>query len=467
MATRDDDIDTGDPAMRQVKVRTIWIRHDYDEDGIAELQKVIRVGEDVISHEPASRIPVSCIVPFLNTHRHIGMSVADLVFDIQRIKTAMLRSGLDSLYLATNPRHAVSGKVNLDDMLSSRPGGLVRLKDGAVPGEGHVMPLQTENTFPYAQQGMMHMDSVIESRVGVNKMFQGIDQNAMSSTNAHNAIGQLSTMASQRVEQIARIFGNGMEKLFSICHELVIKSGHSMDAIKLNGEWINVDPSQWRTGRDMKVVAPYAAGNKDSLLQRLMMIAQIQEKALMGGLPITDATDAYELALEIASAADVPGERFFTDPRTVPPQEPPPDHTMIALEIENKNADNKEADSQRDARVKVAQIESDAEIRRYTAELQAQTQLALAQINNGSKVDLEQFKANLKNAPIELGNDAIAAQSEAVAALNAQVADSIAQVTEAVETLRAQQTAPVKIVRKNGKIVGKEVGGQFVPLEDA
>jgi len=467
MNTRDDDIDTGDPSMRQVKVRTIWIRHDYDEDGIAELQKVIRVGEDIIAHEPASRIPVACIVPFLNTHRHIGMSVADLVFDIQRIKTAMLRSGLDSLYLATNPRHAVSDKVNLDDMLTSRPGGLVRLKNGGVPGEGHVLPLQTENTFPHAQQGLIHMDSVIESRVGVNRMFQGIDQSAMPSTNAHNAIGQLSTMASQRVEQIARIFGNGMERLFSICHELVIKSGHSMEAIKLNGQWIDVDPTQWRTGRDMKVVAPYAAGNKDSLLQRLMMISQIHEKALMGGLPIVDAVDAYELALEIAEAADVPGERFFTDPRTVPPKEPPPDHTMIALEIENKKADNQAADSELDAQVKAAQVQSDADVKRYTAELQSQTQLALAQINNGVKVDLEKFKADVKNIPVEQGNKAINETGDAVRELRAVAEASIASVAEAIEELKAQQTAPVKIVRKNGKIVGKEVGGQFVPLEDA
>lgn len=466
MNTRDDDIDTGDPSMRQVKVRTIWIRHDYDEDGIAELQKVIRVGEDIISHDPATRIPVACIVPFLNTHRHIGMSVADLVFDIQRIKTAMLRSGLDSLYLATNPRHAVSQKVNIDDMLTSRPGALVRMKDGAVPGEGHVMPLQTENTFPYAQQGLQHMDMVIESRVGVNRMFQGIDESAMSSTNAHNAIGQLSTMASQRVEQIARIFGNGMEKLFSICHELVIKSGHSMEAIKLNGEWIDVDPNQWRTGRDMKVVAPYAAGNKDSLLQRLMMISQIHEKALMGGLPIVDAVDAYELALEIASAADVPGERFFTDPRTVPPKEPPPDHTMIALEIEASKVQQSEADSERDAQVDIAKAASDAEVKREIARLNSETQIALAQLKAGQAVDIERFRASVKSEPIEKQNKAIADNSRAIAEIQRVAEESIKKVENAVDELRDQQKAPIKIVRKNGKIVGKEVGGEFVPLED-
>ena len=115
-----------DPSMRQVKCRTIWIRCDYDDDGIAELQKVVLVGREILEHEPASRIPVACIVPFINTHRHVGMSVADLVFDIWRIKTAMLRSGLNSLYLANNPRHYVDESQSLSLIHISEPTRLRR-----------------------------------------------------------------------------------------------------------------------------------------------------------------------------------------------------------------------------------------------------------------------------------------------------------------------------------------------------
>lgn len=461
-------IESTDPSMRTVRVRSIWIRHDYDQDGIAELQKVVLIGREVIDYEPATRIPVSCIVPFMNTHRHMGMSVADLVFDIQRIKTAMLRSGLDSLYLATNPRHYVneerSNENTLRDLLVSRPGGIVR--GSGIPGET-VMPLPTENTFQYSQAGLQHMDSVIESRVGVSKFFSGIDKSDFSTNNAHDAIGQLSTMASQRVEQIARIFGNGVERLFSLAHELVIKSGHSMDAIKLRGQWVEIDPTTWRTGRDMRVTAPFAAGNKDSLLKRLMLVAQIQEKALAGGLPITDAANAYNLALEIASAADVQGSKFFTDPDTVPPKEPPPDYTMLALEVENKKADNQAQDSQVDAQVKIKEIDTEAEIKRFTAQLNSETQLALAQIKAGQVVDLERFKAQLKNAPVEMSNDLLSAQSDAVEALSKAMSESLQAVSDAVAEIKATSEAPIKIVRKNGKIVGKEVNGKLIPLEDA
>ena len=85
-----------------------------------------------------------------------------------------------------------------------------------------------------------------------------------------------------------------------------------------------LDPSQWKTGRDMRVVAPFAAGNKDSLIQRIMMHMQVHEKALAAGLPIVDADDAYNLAIELAKATDLPGNRIYTDPATVEPPPPQP-----------------------------------------------------------------------------------------------------------------------------------------------
>lgn len=458
----DIDIDNVDPAMRRVTLRTVWIRHDYDEDGIAELQKVVLVGNVIVDHEPASRIPVACLVPYINTHRHVGTSVADLVFEIQRIKTKLWRSGLDGLELALNPQHAISKKVTVDDMLVSHAGGVKRVKTDAPDVAGHIVALQTQNTFPDAMQGLDHADRVIESRVGVNRMFQGIDS---SNLNDHDRVGQLSTMAAQRVEDIARLFGNGFKRLFSLAHEALIKAGSQQEQIKLRGEWQAVDPTQWRTGRDMRVVAPFAAGNKDALLQRLLIVGNIHEKALAGGLRIVDEQDAYNLALEIGKAADLPATKFFTDPSTIPPPEPPPDYQGMQLEIANKEVDNRAANDEMDAVNKRLEIESDERVKVYQIDKTAETQLTVAAMKGQQSGELEQLRANLKNEPIELGNDAIKANNEMISAMNTMVADSIRQVTDALAELRDEAAAPVKIVKKNGNIVGKEVNGKFVPLE--
>ena len=468
--------DLPDPSMRQVVCRWIWIAHDTDEDGIAELQYVVRVGRRVLALEPVTSIPVACIVPYINTHRHMGQSVADLIFDIQRIRTALLRGGLDGLNLALNPRHYVNlnavGSTTIDDLLISRPGGVVRGE--GIPGEA-IMPLQSENTFPYALEGLSFMDSIIESRVGVNKMFQGIDANAMSSTNAHNAIGQLSTMAAQRVEDIARVFGCGFKRLFKIAHELIIRSGHSAQAIKLRGEWVNIDPTQWKTGRDMRVVAPFAAGNKDALLNRLMILKQIHAEALAGGLPIVTAEDSYELALEIAKATDVSGEKFFTDPNMIEPPPEEPDYNLIALEIENKKVEQKDREAETDADLDKYKADLDAEVEKYKADIDAEvkrliaqanqeTQVLLAQLKAGQQIDLEQVKAKLKDDPLNKIRDVT---SDAVSNLNFTVAESIEAVSDALSKMREEASAPIKIVRENGKIVGKEVNGRFIPVEGA
>lgn len=448
------DIDSPDPSMRQVLARHIWIRHDYDEDGIAELQYVLRVGREVLERQEVSRIPIACIVPFINTHRHLGVSVMDLVFDIGRIKTAILRAGLDSLNLSIRPERLVSKHVNIDDMMVTRPGGIKRLKGDALTTEGHVQDLVVPNVFPSAQEGLLHMDSVRDARVGVNRQFRGIDESA---SNDYNRLNQLTTMASQRVEQIARIFANGVESLFAICHELIIKSGHKAESIKLRGGWVDINPSQWRTGRDMRVVAPFAAGNKDSLLQRLMLIKDIHIQALQGGLPIVDAGNAYNLALEISAAADLAGYKFFTNPDSIPPAPPPRDYTGEAVDIEARKVQAEEVDEKRKSEIEKYKTDRQIEIDKYRADLQAQTQVTLARIKAGQSVDLENLKAGLRDAPINTSNELSSATLEAIARLHETVTDSSEKLAMALKGLESQANGRKRIIRDGkGNIVGVE-----------
>src|SRR6185503_7199387 len=119
-----------DPSMRRVKARMIWIRVDADGDGVAELLQIMRVGRHILYREEVSRIPVASGVACPLPHRHVGFSVADSTMDIQRIKTTILREGLDNLYLSNNPQKIIDEtKVNIDDALISRPGGLIRSSD--------------------------------------------------------------------------------------------------------------------------------------------------------------------------------------------------------------------------------------------------------------------------------------------------------------------------------------------------
>jgi hypothetical protein len=459
-----------DPSMRRVKCRWIWIRHDYDEDGIAELQYVVRVGQNILHREEVNRIPVAVLCPDPLPHRHVGLCPADSVGEIQDIKTVILRQGLDNLQLSNNPRTYVNpSMVNLDDVLVSRPGGVVRGK--GIFGQD-IAPMPVPFVFPQAMEGLEYMDQIRENRTGTNRYFTGIDQNAMNKT--ATGIQQLSTMAAQRVEQIARHFANGIEELFSILHEIIMKGGHKNDVVKLSNQWVQIDPTQWKKRTDFRISVGYAAGNKDALVARLTMIAQMQERALAGGLPIVTPQNVYETAMELTKASDFSApNRFWTDPKTMPPPQPPqPDITVMAAEQENTkrtieskrmDVEQKERDSIRDFEIKKFDIETKAQSSLEAERLRAEHATSLEDKRAVNQAGLKQieghqaFQIEDKRLTHKIDTNKIGSQVEELSQTVAEGREVIGQLQELIKTL---VTAQRKIRRgKDGKAEGVDIVG--------
>jgi hypothetical protein len=380
-----------DASMRRVLTRYVWILHDYDEDGISELNYTIIVGKKVVHREECNEIPIGVLCPDPLPHRHIGLCPADNTSDIQQIKTVALRNGLDNLQISNNPvKFGDPSMVNLDDMLTSRPGGITRTRNGAVFGQ-HFGVYPIPFTFPQVVEAMGYFEQMTEGRTGVNRYFQGTDQNALNKTSS--GIQQLSTMAAARVEQVARHFANGIERVFAVLHALVLKGGHKKETVRLRGEWVEVDPATWRRRTDFRISVGYAAGNKDAQANRLMMLAAMQEKALAGGLPIVNSQNVYETAIELTKASDFSApERFWTDPSTVPPPPPPqPDVTVMAMETLKAQTTQKvkAAEIQSEEKVKSADID----LEKYKADLDARVKLQIAQMQQQHAVELENARA--------------------------------------------------------------------------
>jgi hypothetical protein len=469
-----------DGSMKRYRVRMIWMLFDDNEDGIAERLYVVRIGRHILHKAQVSRINVASMVAIPNGHRHIATSIADIVSDLQRIKTAILRQGLDNLYLANNPRTFITDKINLDDALVSRPGGIVRGESGAVYGQD-IAPLVMPFVFPQAMEGLEYMDQVRENRTGTNRYFTGIDQNAMNKT--ATGIQQLSSMAAQRVKLIARIMACGVEDLFSIVHELILKGGHKKEVIKLSNNWVEIDPAQWRKRTDFRISVGYAAGNKDALVNKLMLIANMQEKALAGGLPIVTPENAYETALELTKASDFSApQRFWTNPKDVPQKTPPPDPIIEAEKIKAQTALQK---TQEESRVKELELQLEQQriqLDKYKVDTDATVKLTIADAQmehqgqmEGSKQQhegrLEQFRAgeNAKSDERKLYADQIAGtvaqerkRKEIELKDKASKADSLeSEMRELAEAFDSLQNAPRRVVRgKDGKAAAIEIVGK-------
>lgn len=459
-----------DAAMRRVLTRYVWILHDYDEDGISELNYAIIVGKTVVHREECNEIPVGVLCPDPLPHRHIGLCPADNTIDIQQIKTVTLRGGLDNLQISNNPRtYADPLLVNLDDMLTSRPGGITRLKSGAVFGQNFgTYPIPF--VFPQVVEAMGYFEQMTEGRTGVNRYFQGTDENALNKT--ASGIQQLSTMAAARVEQTARHFANGIERLFAVLHAIVLKGGHHKDVVKLSGKWVQVDPATWRRRTDFRISVGYAAGNKDAQANRLMLLANMQKEALMGGLPIVNARNVYETAIELTKASDFAApERFWQDPSQAPPPPPPqPDVTVMAAEAENTkrtiaakqlDVEQKERDSQRDFEIARLKIVSDAQTALQSEQMRVQSAESLEDRRAANQAGLKQIEGNqtaqLKEREIQL-------KQQPAIEMAGQVQQLAGKLEEAVESLKGALsiilTAKRTIRRgKNGQAEGVDIMG--------
>lgn len=328
----DDDDEEADPSMRVVTLKTAFIRTDYDGDGIAELRKVVRVGKTIFENEVAEFIPIAPLTPMLRSHQHTGMSVADMVMDIQRLKTAMIRGVIDNVALANNGRHAINAeRVNLDDMLVSRPGGVVRVDGDPM---GAIMPLQHPLAAPAILGVIEYADTIKENRTGVTRYNQGIDANSLNKT--ATGISQIMGAAQQRIDLIARTFAEtGVKYLFQVVHALSLKHVRKPQIVRLRNNWIAVDPSQWKKRTDMTVSVGLGSGSKESQQQSLMMILQAQKEALQIGIATPqNIYHALTKLTQLAGHKDV--DKFWTDPSTVEPQPPKPDPVIEKAKIDSE-----------------------------------------------------------------------------------------------------------------------------------
>jgi len=319
--------------MRKVKARMIWVRNDYNGDGIAELRYVVAVGDTILENQEVSTIPVASIVPYPMPHRHIGLGIYDTVGDIQLIKSAMLRAGIDNQYLINNSRTAVDkNKVNLDDMLVSRPGGMVRT-DGP-PGDA-LLPFTQPDTGASTMRMMDYLDMIRQDRGGVQKPMAGADMNSISAQ--PGTVAQLSAAASQKIELIARIFAEGVKELFLIVHELTLSNATVEDKVQLRGKWVTVDPRQWKKRSDMSLNVGLGVGNRQQHAAAISALIAMQEKVAPLGMARMDqiytSHAEYTKALGFAS-----GKQFFTEPPAGTPFPTSPPYQLQVAQI-NAQAD--------------------------------------------------------------------------------------------------------------------------------
>ena len=398
-------------AARLVRITEHYVRMDYEDDGQPCLYQVITGGDqgEILRKDgrecitPFDDIPFATTTPVPMTHRFFGRSIADLVMPLQREKTALKRAALDNLYLHNNPRVEVSeanaGPNTLDDLLVSRPGGVVRTK---TPGglNWQVVPDITSSIYPM----MQYLDAELEVRTGLSRQSQGIDANALQNQSA-TAVAQVFSASQMRIKLIARIMAEGVRDIFALLHGTIRKHGQQLQTVRLRNAWVDVDPRNWKTRGDMTINVGLGSGGKAAQFAQAMALANVQKELVMGGkLHLVGDRELYNTAAELTRIMGHKNpDRFFNDPAARDPRtgqllhpppappSPPPDPRMLALQA-RMQAD--QAAAAHKAQIEQQRALNDA----VHQQVKAQAEIELAKVKAEIDARMKVLDAHLKTA---------------------------------------------------------------------
>jgi len=387
----------GEGPNKKVWIDECYMRIDYDNDGIAELRKITKGGQYILDNEEIDMIPFSAICPMPIPHKFYGMSIADTVKDIQLIKSTIMRNLLDNMYLTNNARYAVlAGQVELDDLLTSRPGGIVRMR-----APGAVTALPTPQIQPYAFQMVQYLDGIREERSGVSKMTQGLNPDVLNSHVTSGAISAATESAMQRVELIARIFAEtGVKDLFRNIYALVQRYEDRQKMFYLNGKFVPIDVSRWKEKLNCTINVGIGSGSQQSKTTTMSSIMQILGTLVQnGGMgSLVTPKNLYNAVSEyIAQAGYKNTDQFISNPEMMPPKAPP------EPSLDEKVAAQK-------AQVELQKLQLQAQELEIDTQLKAQ-ELKLKQEEAAIDLAIKQQELQLKKSQLELNEQELALEA--------------------------------------------------------
>ena len=398
-ATSDMELSNIDPALRVVQITECYMKVDMDGDGIAELRKIIVGGSGynnyvILENEEIPVIPFAMVTAIPMPFRFFGLSFYDLLADVQQMSTTIMRQTLDNMYLQNAARTVVvDGQANLDDLLTSRPGGIVRVKN-----PNAVTPMQTPNFLNEGLAMMQKIDDLKEKRSGVPKQNTGLNPDTINKSHTTaTSVNQMMAAGTQRVELIARNFAEGVKDIFKNILTILCEYQDQERIIRLRGKFIPMNPREWTTRYDCTVQVGLGTGNQDQRLQVLQGVLGVQEKLIQnGGMGLVNPQNIFntlEKYLENAGYKDA--TQFFNNPSTQPPQPPKEQQPDPALEIAKQDIQMRNAKNEADVQLKQQKQQQDNIIKMQRLNLDEQ-KLATQVIKDQNVSELEKEKLATK-----------------------------------------------------------------------
>jgi len=359
---------TQDMSMKLVAVTEAYMKMDIEGTGVAQMYRFLLGGSNykLLDYEPWGEVPFAIFEVDPEPHAFFGRSIADLIMEDQDAATAMLRGVLDNVALTNNPRIGfVEGQVNVDDLLNNEIGGIIRMKSAGMLQDISV-PFVASQTLTAIQ----YMDQAIEGKTGVSRAAMGLDPDALQNTTATAA--QLTAQGgAAQIEVMARnLAEGGLRRLFKLMLNLYVENSPEPQLMRMNGQFVPVDPRVWNTAMDVTVNVGLGTGQEDQKAAAFQQALGLQMQIWQAYGPTNGLVSMTTIRNTLADMLALSGirntDRYFNpmDPQT---------EAMLVQQAQQMAAQRP------DPQMALAQAQVQAE--QVKAQSKAQTDMLKAQID--------------------------------------------------------------------------------------
>ena len=395
---------TDDPSMQEIEVFECYVKTDLDGKGIATLVQVFYASNEILEDakgkemvEEVDYVPFHSICPIPIPHKFFGNSLADRTVDLQLIKTTITRQMLDNLYLTNNARVvAVEGQVNLDDLLTSTAGGVIRAKS-----QGAVSQLVVQNVAAQAFPMLQYLDTIQSKRTGVSDASQGLDPSVLQNVTAA-AVASMQQAGAGKIELMARIFAEtGVKSLFQGILHLLCKYQDKARMVRMRGEFVEFDPRTWANQYDVSINVGLGAGNRQEQMAMLSMVLAKQEQLIGQYGPANPYVSPAQYRGTLGRMVEIAGFKDSAEfYKAITPEQdqmlsnPPPQEQQMPPEIQALMARTQaeiqanQAKAQADLQMQQQQMQIDMQMAQQKAALEMQ----LMREKEMAKLQLEREK---------------------------------------------------------------------------
>lgn len=453
----------------------VFVRYDMDGDGIAELRHMCFAGglgeRNLLMDEEATEVQFCDIKTMARPHQWEGISLADDLRDIQRIKTVLMRQTLDNIYWQNNPQPIMQdGAVkDMDAVMNPEFGKPIRVQQGISVRDAYgfsPVPFVAQQSFAMLE----YLDNEAQDRTGVSDASAGLAPDALQNMTA-TASEMLNQAGIGQTEMMVRTVASGLRDFFKGILRLIVRHQDVARTVRLRGEWVEFDPRHWNTEMDCTVNVGLGAGTRERDMQLMQYVMGMQEKLIAAFGPDNPYVKPENLWEALSKSAESAGlqtpELYFTEPdpqeiqqkmeqmRNQPDPEQMKMQAQMQLEQAKLQADMQKAEMQaKVARDKEeAQMQADLTVGRER--LQADAALSEQKLAWEREKLMMQQRLELVKMGLEQNEagEPINAQAEAMRAMLAQTQSMMQALASQVE----QSNRPKRVVRDDmGEIIGVE-----------